>query len=116
MATAKITEKFAKSLNWRGVEYIVWDEDLDGYGVRVWGEGSKRAYIVQIKRDGKTSRKALGKVGEVSQEHARQQAIAFRGAVRQGRDPRAEEKAERGAWTLQDAIDYFLGDYAARGA
>jgi hypothetical protein len=113
MARAKITEKFAKSLDWRGSEYIVWDTDLDGYGVRVWGDGSKRAYVVQIKRDGKSSRKALGRVGEVAQEKARQEAIAFRGAVRQGRDPRLEEKAARGAWTLQDAFDYFLGDYSA---
>ena len=45
-------------------------------------------------------------------DKARAQAIAFRGAVKDGRDPHAEQQAERGAWTLQDAMDYFLGSYA----
>ena len=42
MATAStVTEKYAKSLQWRDGEYIVWDTDLEGFGVRVWGPGNK---------------------------------------------------------------------------
>ena len=117
MATAKITEKYARSLEWHGAGYVVWDAELDGFGVRVWGKGSKRGYVVQVKRDGRSFRKALGRVGEVSQDKARAQAITYRGIVKDGRDPRAEEQTERGAWTLQDAMNYFLGAYVdAKGS
>lgn len=56
---------------------------------------------------GRRARPALN-----THDKARAQAIAFRGAVKDGRDPHAEQQAERGAWTLQDAMDYFLGSYA----
>jgi hypothetical protein len=82
-----------------------------GFGVRVWGEDAK-AYIVQIKRHRKQFRKAVGKVGETKQEEAREAAIAFRGTVKAGRDPRAEERAARDAWTLRDAIGWYLGAYS----
>ena len=110
--TTAVTEKLAKSLQWRGEEYIAWDADLEGFGVRVWGPGNKRGYIIQTKHHGRSYRKALGKVGQVAAQGAREAAIAFRTAVRAGRDPRAEDKTARQAWTLQDAMDHFKGDYA----
>ena len=109
---AKITERFAAALAWKGSRYIVWDTDQEGFGVQVWGNGSRRAYIVQIKRDGKSARMTLGRVGEVKCEAARAVARQFRGAVKDGHDPRAEDRARRDAWTLQDAFDYFNGTYA----
>ena len=114
MATAasSVTERLAKSLQWRGTEYVVWDTDLEGFGIRVWGPGNKRGYIIQTKHHGRSHRKALGKVGQVTAQGARDHAIAFRTAVRAGRDPRAEDKTARQAWTLQDAMDHFKGDYA----
>ena len=113
MATATtVTEKSAKSLQWRDEEYIAWDTDLEGFGVRVWGPGNKRGYIIQTKHHGRSHRKALGKVGQVTAQAAREAAIAFRTAVRAGRDPRAEDKTLRQAWTLQDAMDHFMGAYA----
>jgi len=110
---ARITERFAGSLGWHGKEYVVWDCDLDGFGVRVWGPGSRKGYVVQAKRDGRSFRKALGKVGQISQEKARLAATAFRGVVKDGRNPHAEDKAARDVWTLDDAMDHFRGDYAA---
>jgi hypothetical protein len=38
--------------------------------------------------------------------------VAYRGSVKAGRDPRAEDQAQRAAWTLQDAMDYYLGTHA----
>ena len=77
MATATtVTEKSAKSLQWRDEEYIAWDTDLEGFGVRVWGPGNKRGYIIQTKHHGRSHRKALGKVGQVTAQGARDHAIA----------------------------------------
>jgi integrase len=111
MSSVKITERLATTLKWIGKPTFHWDTELKGFGVWVWGEHS-RAYVVQAKRDGRSYRKTLGKVGEITQEKAREAATAFKGTVKAGRDPNAEEKAERGAWTLQDAMDHFLGAYA----
>ena len=63
MATrVRITERYAASIQWRGHEHIVWDAELEGFGVRVWGEGSRKGYVIQTKRDGRSFRKSLGKV------------------------------------------------------
>ena len=113
MATEfKITERSAASLQWHGTPYIAWDCDLKGFGVSVWGDGSSKAYVVQAKRHGRSFRKTLGAVGEMTAAVARERAIAFKGAVKDGRDPRAEEKAVREAWTLSDAMDHFRGSYS----
>lgn len=109
----KVTARSAAALQWHGKPYVEWDDDVKGYGVYVWGKGkAQRAYIVQVKRDGRSFRKSLGLVGEKPQEQARSEAIAYKGVVKAGRDPKAEEKAERGAWRLEDAMDYFRGTHA----
>jgi integrase len=112
----KITEKNATSLRWSGNDakpYIAWDDVLKGFGVSVWGAGSSKAYVVQAKHRGRSFRQTLGTVGEMTAAEARERAIAFKGAVKDGRDPRAELNAQRAVWTLDDAMDHFLGDYAA---
>ena len=84
---------------------------MRGLGVRVWKGGA--VYVVQLKIDGKSRRKTLGGVREISLEDARDRAQQMRGAVRAGRDPILEERAQRAAWTLDDALEYSTGDYAA---
>ena len=108
----RITERLAASLQWQGRAYYVWDTDLEGFGVRVWGPDNRRGYIIQTGRGKQSFRKALGKVGEVKVDAARAAAIAYRGAVKSGRDPNAEDTAARQAWTLDDAMTYFRGSYA----
>ena len=63
---------------------------------------------------GRTRRKVLGKPGEVELSDARERAQKIKGAISDGRDPFTEALRVREAWTLRDAMDYFLGAYALR--
>ena len=58
--------------------------------------------------------KVLGKPGEVELSDARERAQKIKGAISDGRDPFTEALRVREAWTLRDAMDYFLGAYALR--
>lgn len=107
----QITDKLASSLAWHGQPYFAWDTECAGFGVRVHGDGA-RAYVVQVKHAGRQYREVLGRVGETKAKDAREAAIAFKGRVRGGQDPRAGEKALAAAWTLADAMTYFSGAHA----
>lgn len=118
MRRTKLTEKFVAGIAapTQG-EVFVWDTEVPGFGVRVWRAAGKRAskvYVVQVRLYGRTRRKALGKPGEVELSEARERAQKIKGAISDGRDPFTEALRVREAWTLRDAMDYFLGAYALK--
>lgn len=110
--TTVLTEKIVAGLDFRGKEYVMWDASLPGFGVRVWKGG--KAYIGQFKVHSVDRRKTFGACNVLPLAEARERARKYKGAISDGRDPFLEEQRNREAWTLRDAMDYFLGDYAAR--
>lgn len=71
------------------VERFVWDDELIGFGCRIYPSGAK-VFLVQWKRDGRTRRKVLGRHGPVTCEQARKLALNDLAAVARGEDPAAE--------------------------
>lgn len=113
MQRTRLTERFVAGIAppSRG-EVFVWDTEVVGFGVRVWG--TSKAYVVQVRLYGRTRRKVLGKPGEVELSDARERAQKIKGAIADGRDPFTEALRVRESWTLRDAQDYFLGAYALK--
>ena len=80
-------------------DYIVWDRELAGFGVRVYPSGRK-VWVVQTRAGGAPRRVTLGVHGEVSARRARLRAAAAiarikAGAVRAASGPTVAELAER---------------------
>lgn len=113
MRRVKLTERYVAGAAppSRG-EVFIWDTEVSGFGVRLWGKS--KAYVVQVRLYGRTRRKVLGKPGEVELSEARERAQKIKGAISDGRDPFTEALRARAAWTMRDAMDYFLGAYAMR--
>lgn len=87
---------------------IHWDDTLRGFGLRITAS-NVRSFIVQKRVNGKEHRVTLGRLGVLTPEQARTEAIKFLGLVAKGIDPVAERaKAKAESATLKDALKAYL--------
>lgn len=113
MAGEKLSKRVVDRLEARSKDYIVFDGELPGFGVRVMPNG-KRFYLIQYRRHGRTRRMALGQHGVVTAEIARREANRMLGAVRGGGDdPATLRDLERQAATVQELGARFLKEHVA---
>ena len=94
-------------------ETFLWDDDLRGFGLRVYASG-RRIFIVQYRlrgrRGGRTRRIVLGEYGKMTPEEARKRAAKVLAAVDDGHDPAAERDEARRALTVADLARLYLDE------
>ena len=88
----KLTKRLVESAGIRATDYILWDDDVTGFGCRVFPSG-KRGYLVQYRVGKRTRRLALGLHGRLTVEEARKQAKIRLGEVAKGGDPSEDRTA-----------------------
>jgi len=108
----KLTKRYIDSLTPPVAEAILWDDDLSGFGVRLYPSGRK-VYVVQYKLHGRTRRKTLGKHGVVTAEQARKEAKLVQADVARGADPSADRKARLRSPTIAELGQRFLKEHVA---
>ena len=81
--TAIICADFVDALRPRARDYIVWDRELAGFGVRVYPSGRK-VYVVQARAGGVPRRETLGVHGALAADRARARAAAALAGIRAG--------------------------------
>src|SRR5271170_305490 len=107
---AKLTKRTVDALAATGKDFFVWDDEIPGFGVRVLPSGRK-GYVVQYKvggRGGETRRKALGPHGVLTAEEARAEARKWLSERAMGKDPIAEQAANRAAETIEELCERYL--------
>ena len=85
----RITKRSVDALDVREKEYIAWDRDLAGFGVRVLKSGRK-VYLVQTRDRAGSRRVSLGHHGKLSPDQARKRAVRFICRIRQEHDPNSK--------------------------
>jgi integrase len=110
----KITKRIIDALQPEvGHDLFKWDAGdgaLKGFGVRVKPSGAA-SYIVQYRNEqGRTRRLALGRVGELTPDEARELAADRLKEVRKGGDPSAQRHAARKAMTVAELADLYMND------
>jgi integrase len=91
-----------------GRDTLYRDEDLSGFALRAKPSGA-RTWVVQYRNSaGRTRKLALGRVGVLTPEEARQQARKTLVRVAAGEDPSATRNAARGAMTVADLCREYL--------
>lgn len=93
MATARITKTSVDTAQSRAKDWILWDDRLSGFGVKVTPAGSK-VYVYQYRMGGRGSkvrRFTIGKHGKLTSEAARKRAEALALSVANGIDPQREK-------------------------
>jgi integrase len=112
MSAGRLTERTLAALKpTAGAQYVVWDTDLKGFGVRVSPAGTKTFTLKYRLASGRVRWKTLGRVGTVALEQARDYAKDDIGIVARGGDPLGTTDTARDALTVADVAERFLADY-----
>jgi integrase len=96
----------------REKDYVIWDDDLPGFGLRVFASG-KRSYLIQYRSAGRSRRYTIGLHGVWTAELARKEAKVQLGRVAQGDNPAAERQLDHKAITVKELCDLYLNDLKA---
>lgn len=111
-AAVRLTERVIDALcPLAGAQYVRWDTDLKGFGVRVSPAGAKTFTLKYRLASGRVRWKTLGRVGELALDKARRFAKDDIGIVARGGDPLAVTDTARDAVTVATVAERFLEDY-----
>lgn len=106
---AKLTKRAVDSTEIRTSDYVLWDDELPGFGLRVFASG-KRSYVVQYRASGRSRRYTIGLHGVWTPEEARREAKVLLGQVARGGNPAEERKLDREAITVKELCTRYLED------
>jgi integrase len=93
-----------------GAKYL-WDDDLTGFGLRVYPSGRK-VFVVTYRAHGRQRFQTLGRFGELTVQQARDLAREVLVEVRRGGDPAGERLARREAPTVADLAERYMDEHA----
>ena len=103
----KLTKRVVDGLNPKAADYFAWDDELPGFGVRVWPTGRK-VYLAQYRAARRTRRVKLGVHGPLTVEEARKEAKAVLGDVARGENPAEDRATRRKSLTVKELCDNYL--------
>jgi integrase len=95
-----------------GKDYVIWDDDLQGFGLRVFASG-RRSYILQYRALGRSRRYTIGRHGVWTPDMARQEAKVQLGRIAQGDNPAEEKVIDCQAVTVKQLCKMYLADLDA---
>ena len=110
----RISRKTVDALSAREREYMLWDCDVRGFGVRVHPSGRK-VYLVKYRHRGRVIKKTIGPHGTIPPVAARARAAEIITAARTGRDMKGRvlQLRKEEAATMHDLAGRFLAEYVA---
>ena len=104
----KITKRVVDAAVREGERYILWDDEIKGFGLLVMPSGIKSYFYQYRTAEGRQRRATIGKHGEWTPTKAREKAGDYREVVRKGRDPLSEKRALKEAPTVGEIFDAYL--------
>jgi integrase len=106
----KLTNRVVDSIQATSKDEVHWDAELPRFGLRVKPSGTK-TFVVQYRNAaGRTRKLALGQVGVLTPEEARQRARRALLRVADGMDPSADRQAKRKDLTVAQLVEVYLKD------
>ncbi len=105
----KLTKRIVDASVPREKDYFLWDDDLPGFGLRVFASG-KRSYLVQYRARGRSRRYTIGLHGVWTPETARQEARSQLGRIAQGENPAEERLLDHKAITVKELCELYIKD------
>ena len=109
---AKITKRSVDAAAPGEREYFIWDEELKGFGLRVYPSGRKM-YLAQFRAGGRIRRVNIGLHGAITPDAARTEAMKHLSEVRLGGDPAGERDRRKASPTMKEFGQRFLDEHVA---
>ncbi len=109
----KLTKRYVEKLEPDShVDYVAWDDELRGFGVRVWPSG-KRSYVVKYRTAQGRQRKAtIGPHGRITAEQARTRALNWLSDATLGGDPARALSEKRKVVNVTDLAEQYMEAHA----
>ncbi len=108
----KITKRVVEAADAREKDYLIWDDELPGFGLRIFSSG-KRSYVIQYRTRGRSRRYTIGLHGAWAPETARREARVQLGRVAGGDDPVEDRQLDHKAITVKELCTRYLADLKA---
>lgn len=108
----RLTKRIVVAADPREKDYFVWDDDLPGYGLRVFASG-KKSYVIQYRALGRTRRYTIGLHGIWTPDTARQEAKVQLGRIASGDNPSEERLLDHKSITIKELCILYLADLKA---
>lgn len=108
----RIQKRTVDGVETKAERYMLWDDDLKGFGLRIEPSGVK-SYIIRYRpggggRTAPLRQMVLARHGEMTADQARKEAEKVLGSVRLGSDPVGQRTAVRQGATMRELIDQFI--------
>ena len=108
----RITKRLVEAAEVRDKDYIICDDELPGFALRVLPSG-KRYYVVQYRIGARYRRMSPGMHGVLTTEKARRKAFNLLAAIKDGEDPAGDRQAFRKAITVKELSERFDKEHIA---
>jgi Arm DNA-binding domain/Phage integrase, N-terminal SAM-like domain len=108
----KITRRVVEAAEAQEKDYLIWDDELPGFGLRVFCSG-KRSYVIQYRTKGRSRRYTIGLHGAWAPEAARREAKVQFGRVAGGDDPVEDRQLDHKAITVKELCTRCFADLQA---
>lgn len=111
----RLTKRLVDAAQPRSEEYLIWDDEISGFGLRVMPSGRKTfllKYRVGGGRSATMRKPTIGVYGTVTPDEARTIAKKWMAEIINGGDPSGERKSSRLAPTVSNLLDRFLSEYS----
>lgn len=110
---ANITKRLVDSLIPKEKDYIVWDDNIKGFGIKVTPKGKKSYLFKYLSKDKVQRRPAIGIHGNITCEQAREIAKEWAYKASKGDDPAIAKSNKPGSSiTIKDVCKRYMRDYA----
>ncbi len=103
----KLTKRVVDAAEVLEKDYVIWDDELPGFGLRVFKSG-KRSYVLQYRAAGRSRRYSIGLHGVWTPDTARKEARVQLGKVAQGENPAEERLIQRNAITVEELAAQYI--------
>ncbi|WP_299863976.1 site-specific integrase [uncultured Roseobacter sp.] len=103
----KLTKRVVDAAEVREKDYVIWDDELPGFGLRVFKSG-KRSYVLQYRAAGRSRRYSIGLHGVWTPDTARKEARVQLGKIAQGENPAEERLIQRNAITVEELAAQYI--------
>lgn len=107
---ARLNKRIVDSVQAQDKDHIIWDDEVAGFGLRVFATG-KKSYVIQYRSGGRTRRMTIAKHGVMTPDEARKRARELLVDVTKGGNPSEEKRVYSIAPTLGALCDRFLADH-----